>query len=133
MEGGGAAGGAGAGISAFLKARMVKGIDVMIKHTGLEEKIKGADYIFTGEGSVDEQTAFGKTLSGVIRLAKQHNKPVIAFAGNVADPDMLYQQGITAIFGIMPSVLTLKEALKAGKENLERTVCSVVKLIDYKK
>jgi len=127
--GAGAAGGAGAGLLAFLDANLVKGIELVIKHSGLEEKIKTADYIFTGEGSIDQQTAYGKTISGIVTLAQKYNKPVIAFAGKIADQEALYQLGITAVFGIMPGVCTLEEALKAGKRNLENSVLGVVKLI----
>ena len=129
IAGAGAAGGAGAGLLAFLDANLVKGIELVINHSGLEEKIKAADYIFTGEGSIDQQTAYGKTISGIVTLAQKYNKPVIAFAGKVADQEALYQMGITAVFGIMPGVCTLEEALKAGKQNLENSVLAVVKLI----
>ncbi|HUS02010.1 MAG TPA: glycerate kinase [Chitinophagaceae bacterium] len=131
MEGAGAAGGAGAGLMAFLNAKKVRGIDIILKYYNLEEKIKDADYIFTGEGSIDHQVAFGKTISGVIDLAKKYNKPVIAFAGNVEDADALYKLGITSVFGILPSVSTLKEALEGAKENLENTVYAVTKLIGF--
>jgi glycerate kinase len=132
MEGAGAAGGAGAGLMAFLNAKTVRGIDIVLKYCKLEEKIKDADYIFTGEGSIDHQVTFGKTISGIIDLAKKYNKPVIAFAGNVKDVDALYRLGITSVFGILPSVGTLKEALESGKENLENTVYAVTKLIGFK-
>jgi glycerate kinase len=61
IEGAGAAGGLGAGLLAFLHARLKKGIDLVIEYTGLEEKVKGANFCFTGEGSIDGQTLFGKT------------------------------------------------------------------------
>lgn len=129
IAGAGAAGGAGAGLLTFLDANLVKGIELVIKYSGLEEKIKKADYIFTGEGSIDQQTAYGKTISGIVRLTQKYNKPVIAFAGKVADQQALYQMGITAVFNIMPGVYTLEEALKAGRQNLENTVSAAVKLI----
>jgi glycerate 2-kinase len=131
MDGAGAAGGVGAGLMAFLNAKMMDGIDVILNYTDLEEKIKDADYVFTGEGSIDRQIAFGKTISGVTRLANKYNKPVIAFGGNVADITYLYKKGIASIFGILPSVCTLQEALQRGKENLEQAVYSVAVIINY--
>lgn len=131
IEGGGAAGGAGAGLMAFLNAKKVSGVGLVLQYCNLEEKIKDADFVFTGEGRIDHQVAFGKTISGVIQLAEKYHKPVIVFAGNVNDIDFLYQLGITSVFGIVPSVSTLKEALEEGKENLENCVHSVTKLIDY--
>ncbi|HEX7905817.1 MAG TPA: glycerate kinase [Chitinophagaceae bacterium] len=130
-EGAGAAGGTGAGLMAFLNAKKVSGVGLVLQHCRLEEKIRDADYVFTGEGRIDYQVAFGKTISGVIKLAKEYNKPVIAFAGDVHDTDLLYQLGITSVFGISPSGCTLKEALEGGKENLENCVYSVVKLIAH--
>jgi len=129
IPGAGAAGGTGAGLLAFLDANLVKGIDLVITHSGLEEKIKSADYIFTGEGSMDRQTAYGKTISGIIALAQKYNKPVIGFAGKIADHEALYQLGITALFGIIPSICTLEEALKSGRINLTNSVMAAVKLI----
>lgn len=129
MAGAGAAGGAGAGLMAFLNSQLVSGIDLVIKHSGLEEKIKKADFIFTGEGSVDSQTVNGKTISGVVALAKKYQKPVVAFAGKVADTEALYQMGLTAVFGILPTVMSLDEALKTGEKNLENTVVAAVRII----
>lgn len=131
-EGAGAAGGAGAGLIAFLNAKIIKGIDVIVRYCKLEERLREADYVFTGEGSIDPQVIFGKTISGVIDLAKKYNKPVIAFGGNVKDVDALYALGITSVFGILRTVSTLQEALDSGKENLENTVYAVTKLVKFK-
>jgi glycerate kinase len=128
----GAAGGAGAGLMAFLNARLEKGIDLMMKYTRLEEKIKQADYIFTGEGSIDAQTMNGKTISGIVQLANKYHKPVIAFAGKVADSEALFDAGITAVFGIVPGVMPLEEALKSGAANLEQAARNVAKIIAIK-
>ncbi|MBU3206412.1 glycerate kinase [Clostridium algidicarnis] len=131
VSGAGAAGGLGAGLMAFLDARLLKGVDIVIKHTCLEEKMEGADYVFTGEGSIDDQTIFGKTPVGVSKTALKHNIPVVAFAGKVCceEPQKLYKEGITAIIGIVPGIVTLKEALENGEENLERATENVVRLI----
>ncbi|MBU3196603.1 glycerate kinase [Clostridium algidicarnis] len=131
VPGAGAAGGLGAGLMAFLDARLLKGVDIVIKHTCLEEKMEGADYVFTGEGSIDDQTIFGKTPIGVSKTALKHNIPVVAFAGKVCckEREKLYKEGITAIIGIVPGIVTLKEALENGEENIERATESVVRLI----
>ncbi|WP_312469473.1 glycerate kinase [Neobacillus sp.] len=131
LVGGGAAGGMGAGLTAFLNAHLKKGIDLVIEYTGLEEQIKGADYVFTGEGSIDGQTLFGKTPFGVATIAKKHSVPVIALAGRIGKGvDSLYDHGFTAIVGILPGVSTLEEALKAGATNLEfaaENICRILK------
>lgn len=132
IEGAGAAGGLGAGLLAFLNARLKKGIDLVIEYTGLEEKINGADYVFTGEGSIDGQTLFGKTPFGVASIAKKHSVPVIAFAGRIGEGvDPLYNNGFNAIIGILRTVSSLEEALEMGEENLAFTaenICRVLKI-----
>jgi glycerate kinase len=129
--GGGAAGGLGAGLMAFFNGTLKKGIELVIQYTGLEEKIKAADMVWTGEGSIDFQTQFGKTPLGVAEVAKKYNKPVIALAGRVGgDIDILYEKGIDSIFGIMKGVTSLEEALAKGPENIERTAENIIRLMN---
>jgi len=104
---------------------------MVIDYSGLEEKIKDADMVWTGEGSMDFQTQYGKTPFGVAKVAKKYNKPVIALAGRIGDDiDVLYDNGIDSIFGIMKGVTSLEEALEQGKENLEKTSENIVRLMN---
>lgn len=120
IQGAGAAGGLGAGLVAFLNGSLKSGIEIVIEHTKLEEKIKTSDMVFTGEGSIDIQTQYGKTPIGVAREAKKHNKIVVAFGGKVGkDLEVLYHQGIDKIICINKGEKSLDEALKNGKKNLE--------------
>jgi glycerate kinase len=128
--GAGAAGGLGGGLMAFLNGTLKKGIDMVVDYTGLEEKVRQADMVWTGEGGMDFQTQYGKTPFGVARVAKKHGKPVVALAGRVGDGiDVLYDQGMDAIFGIMPGAATLSEALANGVQNVERTSENIVRLM----
>ena len=121
IAGAGAAGGLGAGLMAFLSAELRRGIDIVIEYSKLEEKLEGATFVITGEGSIDGQTRFGKTPYGVAQAAKKQDIPVIALAGNVGeDIDILYDYGFDSIFSILPGVQTLETALKSGEKNLER-------------
>ncbi|MBY7025096.1 glycerate kinase [Clostridium botulinum] len=129
-EGAGAAGGLGAALLAFLDGKLKRGIDLVIKHTDLSEKVKGADFLFTGEGSIDSQTIFGKTPIGVAKVAKKENVQTIAFAGRVGKGvENLYPEGIDAIFGILTGVTDIDEALALGKENLERCTENVARVL----
>lgn len=133
QPGAGAAGGLGAGLLVFTEAKMQSGIELVIELTHLEEKIVQADYVFTGEGGMDFQTKFGKTPYGVAKIAKKYNKPVLACAGYIGEQvEVLYEEGITAIFGILAKAGSLDEALKSGEENLERTVENIVRILDKK-
>ena len=131
VPGSGAAGGLGAGLMAFLNGNLKKGIEMVIEYTKLEEKVKYADMVWTGEGSIDFQTQYGKTPLGVATIAKKYNKPVIAFAGRIGDDiEVLYDKGIDAIFGIVKEVNTLEETLAKGKENIEKTAENVIRLMN---
>ena len=128
--GAGAAGGLGGGLMVFLNGTLKNGIDMVVDYTGLEEKVRQADMVWTGEGGMDFQTQYGKTPFGVARVAKKHGKPVVALAGQVGDGiDVLYDQGMDAIFGIMPGAATLSEALANGVQNVERTSENIVRLM----
>lgn len=131
IPGAGAAGGLGAGLMAFLNGTLKKGINMVIEYSGLEEKVKSADMVWTGEGSIDFQTQYGKTPLGVATIAKNYNKPVIALAGKVGEGiDVLYSKGIDSIFGIMKGVTTIEEALEKGQENIERTAENIIRMIN---
>lgn len=131
IAGAGAAGGLGAGLMVFLNGNLKKGIEIVIEYSGLEKKVKNCDMVWTGEGSIDFQTQYGKTPLGVATVAKKYNKPVVALAGRVGDDiDILYEKGIDSIFGIMRWVTTIDEALKNGKENIERTSENIARLME---
>ncbi|APH16536.1 glycerate kinase family protein [Clostridium sporogenes] len=131
VPGAGAAGGLGFGLMAFLNAKLEKGIDLVIEYTKLREKVKNADIVFTGEGSIDFQTIFGKTPFGVAKVAKEFNIPVIAFAAHIGDDiDILYENGIDSIVGILRGVTDLKSALKEGKINVEKASENITRILD---
>lgn len=131
IPGAGAAGGLGAGLMAFLNGTLKKGIEMVIEYAKLEEKIEDCDMVWTGEGSIDFQTQYGKTPIGVAAIAKKHNKPVVALAGRVGDDiNVLYENGIDSIFGIMKEVTSLEVALAMGRENVEKTAENIVRLIN---
>ena len=130
LEGAGAAGGMGFALVTFCNAKLKSGIDIVIEYNNLEEKIKDASYVITGEGSIDSQTKYGKTPYGVARVAKKYDVPVIAIAGNVGDGiDELYEHGISSIFSIIPCITTLDEALCNGVRNVENLMENIVRLL----
>ena len=132
VSGAGAAGGLGAGLMAFTTCKMRQGVDIAIEVTKLEEKVKSADYVFTGEGGTDFQTKFGKTPYGVAKLGKKYHKPVISLAGYLGEGiDSLYSEGFTAIFGIIPGACDLSTALKNGPSNVARATENIVRLLNF--
>jgi glycerate kinase len=119
---GGSAGGAAAGVCAFLNAKLVNGIEYFLQITGFEEELQKSDLLITGEGSIDLQTLQGKGPFGVARQAKNKNIPVIGLAGKVPIepvPELEQYFDILAAIGNRPADLT--DALKHTNENLVRT------------
>lgn len=109
----GAAGGLGFAFLAYTPAVLESGIEIVLKELKLEEDIKEADLVITGEGRLDEQTAMGKVPVGVASLAKKYQKPVIAFSGSVTPGARLCnEKGIDAYFPILRSIVTLDEAME---------------------
>lgn len=138
LSGAGAAGGLGFAFTAFLSGKLRSGIELVIEATGLEEKVKGADIVITGEGRLDGQSCMGKAPIGVARLAKKYAKPVIAFAGCVTDDARLTNDyGIDAFFPIVRKPCSLEEAMdkKNAYKNLSDTAEQVFRVINtaYKK
>lgn len=111
-QGAGAAGGLGFAFLSYLHADLTPGIDLILKAINLEEDLKSADIVVTGEGRLDHQTAMGKAPVGVARLAKKFDAQVLAFAGGVTkDARACNEAGIDAFFPILRGIATLEEAM----------------------
>ncbi len=131
-EGAGAAGGLGFAFSAFTNAHLRPGIDIISEETDIENDIKDADIVVTGEGRLDSQTVMGKVPVGIAKLAKKYNKKVIAFAGCVSDgAEICNDYGIDAYFPILRNIVSLDVALSKdiAKKNLYDTAYQVFRLI----
>ncbi len=123
VEGTGAAGGLGFAFLGFLNSKLESGIKIILEEIKLEEAIKGADFVITGEGRLDNQTAMGKAPIGVAKLAKKHNAKVIAIAGSTTeDAVKCNEEGIDAYFSIVNRPMTLDEAI--NKENATTNMIS---------
>ena len=130
----GAAGGMGFAFLAYMNAVLESGSKIILEETGLEDYIKAADLVVTGEGRLDGQTVFGKAPIGVAKIAKKYGKKVLAFAGSVTeDAKLCNTYGIDAFFPILRDIQTLEEVMKISNagENLASTVEQVFRLIKY--
>lgn len=128
----GAAGGMGFAFLTFTNAVLESGIEIVLKETELEEYIKDADIVITGEGRLDGQTAMGKAPVGVAKLAKKYKKPVLAFAGCVTKEAVeCNHEGIDAFFPIVRRATTLEEAMDYNNacNNMMDTVEQAFRLI----
>ena len=130
IPGAGAAGGLGAGLMAFLNAELKLGVDIMIDTVKLKERMKGASLVFTGEGQLDFQTAFGKTPVGVAKVAKADNIPVIAIAGGIGEgADAVCDAGIDAMLGIVQAPMSLEDAVENALQLIADTAEQAARLI----
>lgn len=130
IEGSGAAGGLGFGLITFLNAQLKSGIDIVIEKVGLEEEIKDATLVITGEGKMDAQSIYGKTPIGVAKLAKKYDKNVIAICGCVDQGyEAVYNHGIDVVFDATPIGSDFKTVKLNAKKNLELTALNVAKCL----
>ncbi len=119
VPGAGAAGGFGFGLMSFCGAKMRSGFEVVAEYLGLADRIAASDVVITGEGRLDDQTLDGKGPAGVAALARQHGKPVLAFAGSVS-PHAALDEVFDATCAIVDEPVSLEAAMQRGAEFLER-------------
>ncbi|MBZ6005494.1 glycerate kinase [Paraclostridium bifermentans] len=132
IEGAGAAGGLGFGFLGFLNSKLESGIKIILDEIKLEEVVKDADIVITGEGRLDNQTAMGKAPIGVAKLAKKHGAKVIAIAGcTTPDAVKCNEEGIDAYFSIVNKAMTIDEAMKKenATQNMIETTIQIFNLI----
>jgi len=133
LSGAGAAGGLGAGLMFFTQAKLKPGVEIVLDAVGFSDVVKAADFVLTGEGRTDFQTAFGKAPVGVAKVAKQFNIPVFCLSGGLGDgADDVLAQGIDAVMSICDRPLTLEACMSTGNELIESAavrLCQIVKAV----
>ncbi|WP_332869569.1 glycerate kinase [Clostridioides difficile] len=132
VEGAGAAGGLGFAFLAFLNSKLESGIKIILEEIKLEEELKDADFVITGEGRLDNQTAMGKAPIGVAKLAKKYGVKVIGLAGaTTEDAVKCNEEGIDAYFSIVNRAMTIEEVMDkaTASENMTATTTQIFNLI----
>lgn len=131
--GAGAAGGLGYACMMFLRAKLERGIHIILQEIGIKEDIVDSNYVITGEGKIDMQTAMGKVTAGIAELAHRYDKPVLSFAGEIgSEAHALIEREICdAYFCIQQGVTDLETAMcpKTAKENMTATVEQVFRAL----
>ena len=131
-EGAGAAGGLGFAFLTFLNTTMSAGISYILEKLGLDEEMKDADIVITGEGKLDAQTAMGKAPAGVAAMAKKHGALVLGFTGATSeDAEACNKAGMDAYFSICRGPMSMEEAMdkETARQNIHMTVKQVFNLI----
>jgi len=130
LSGGGAAGGMGAALFAFCGAQLQQGIEIVTRALKLDELVRDADLVITGEGRIDSQSIHGKVPIGVAKVAKRYNIPVIGIAGSLTpDVAVVYGHGLDAVFSVLYRICTLDEALNEAGDNLRMAARNIAATI----
>ena len=117
VPGAGAAGGFPSGFLAFTKASLEPGFELLSAFTGLAEALTRCDLVLTGEGSLDEQSRYGKAPLEVAVLARDAGIPVVAVAGQITlTPDQLQEYGIVAAVSLLDVVQRPQDAMAQAEK-----------------
>jgi glycerate 2-kinase len=130
LPGAGAAGGLGWALASACGARLERGVALVAEVRGLARALAGADFCFTGEGRIDEQTLRGKVVDGVADLARAAGVPVIAFGGSVEREaeTALRARGVICV-PVVSGPATLDEAMRDAAANLRRAAARAAALL----
>jgi glycerate kinase len=121
VPGAGAAGGLGAGLLAFLDARLVSGAELVLRTVGFAERIAGADLVVTGEGRIDQQSGYGKLTGAVTAAARRARVPVVAVAGSLgAGHETIELDAIAVASEGVPIAQAMREPLPLIENAAER-------------
>ena len=132
--GSGAAGGTTAGLLSiadrFASFAIRPGVELVMDLTDFGQRLEACDVVLTGEGRIDEQTAYGKTALGVARRAAEAGKPCIAFGGGVTvvGADSLAALGAVAV-PVVEAPMTVAEAMAAGSAPVARAAERAARLV----
>lgn len=130
QAGSGASGGLGTGLFALVEGRLHPRYDIVMQYLEFDRLLARADLVLTAEGSLDEQTPWGKIPAEVARRAKQHGLPVIALAGTLGKGAALnLQHGIDAYASIMQRPCSLEEAIAKASQLLTKATEEVIRLV----
>ena len=130
FPGAGAAGGLGAGAKIFLNSKIVRGMDYILAATSLQEKIKHADLIITGEGKLDSQTLSGKVIAEVAKHSGNAGKKVVVICGqNELSAEEIRQLGISQLIVLADDQTKADEAMKNSFELIRRKISSELNLL----
>ncbi|HEX2194992.1 MAG TPA: glycerate kinase [Candidatus Limnocylindria bacterium] len=127
IPGAGAAGGAAAGLLGFTSAILRPGVEVVGELVGLAEALERADLVLTGEGQADEQTLSGKAATGVARLARTRNAPVILLCGALGQGSATLDA--SGVFAVVQPIGDRPMALAESMASTERLVANAAERV----
>ena len=130
IKGAGAAGGLGAGLCAFVDAKLKKGIDLLLDAAGFDRLLEDADLVLTGEGRLDGQSVHGKVPVGVAARAKKAGVPCVALCGSLGEgAELVYDWGISAVFSAVNTCCDFPYIQAHCRKDMEQLADGVVRLL----
>jgi len=128
VPGVGAAGGIGFGLTAFLNFKLTSGIDYFLKLVKLEENLRDADYVITGEGKFDQQSLNGKVISGIYKYSLKSKVPMIVVTGIKEDN----LQTDFLVYEINKLKLPFEKVKQNAKIDLKKTMIEILSALNFK-
>ncbi len=120
IPGSGAAGGIAAGLMAFFDVMIIKGTELVINASQIENSISGVDLVITGEGKIDDQTSEGKVVGHIAALATKYQIPCVAICGiSSIDENESGKIGLKKIISLQDERFTLQESMDHAAVVLE--------------
>jgi glycerate kinase len=114
----------------FCGAELKSGIEAMLDMVQFEKYLDKANLVITGEGSIDGSSTYGKVPVGVAQRAKKFDLPVLAVVGGIgAEAAKVYDFGIHAIMNILPSAMSLEEAMAGSSAFIEDSAERAMRII----
>lgn len=130
IPGSGAAGGIGGAFVAVLKSEIISGFGLIKELVYLEDAIKACDLVITGEGRVDKESFYGKTLKRVVDLVYIHKKPVILICGSITrDAKVFKKYRVLSQYSLVRSSRSLNKAMANAPKLLEELAIKVGKTL----
>ncbi|HJT80039.1 MAG TPA: glycerate kinase [Chthoniobacterales bacterium] len=128
IPGAGAAGGLGFGLMAFVNATLCPGFDLVSEMIGIENHIKRADVVVTGEGRLDAQTLDGKAPAAIARLARKHHKRVLAVVGEAQD-EKIIGEVFHGVYQLRSPTVDKTESVKNARQLLRKRAGEMAKTL----
>lgn len=130
IPGSGAAGGLGAGLMAFTDAKMHRGVEIIFEAMQFERHLESASMVFTGEGRIDAQDAFGKAPIVVAQRAAARGIPVVVIAGSIGSGYQdVFQEGVSAIVSIVNRPMNIERAVAQTAQLVSEASAQTARLI----
>lgn len=130
VPGAGAAGGMGASLLAFTQAQLRSGVDIVFQAIRIEERIRDAQLVFTGEGRMDRQDLYGKAPMAVAHIAQRHGVPCIAVVGSTGrDYHVVFQHGLDAVIGTVNRPMPIERAVAESARLITEAAMRACRLV----